>query len=63
MGGWNPGTASSSFNGTWARQDDHRESSTGPEVCWDYDGSVQPLGLVDMADDEKEVYNLTYSAY
>ena len=55
MGGWNHTASSSNVNGIWARQDDHREAGTGPEVCWDYDGSIQPLGLVDMAEDEKEV--------
>ena len=53
IAGWNP--AASNTNGIWARQDDHREAATGPEICWDNDGSIQPLGLADMTDDEKEV--------
>ena len=50
--GWNPGSANSASNGAWNRRDD---GNSGPEICWDYEGSVQPLGLVDLSEEEKEV--------
>ena len=53
--GWNPGSANSTTNGAWNRRDDHKDGNSGPEICWDYEGSVQPLGLVDLSEEEKEV--------
>ena len=55
MGGWNPGVSNASTNGTWNRTDELKDNINGPEVCWDIEGSVQPLGLIDITDDEKEV--------
>ncbi len=52
---WNPHIENASMNGVWGKRDDHKDNSTGPEVCWDHGGEVEPLGLVDMTDDEKEV--------
>lgn len=54
---WNPHveTAAAFLNGTWEKRDDHKEPSTGPEVCWDHGGHSEPLGLAGMTDDEKEV--------
>lgn len=52
---WNPHIESPSVNGAWGKRDDHKDTSTGPEVCWDHGGQVEPLGLMDMTDDEKEV--------
>ena len=58
LGGWNSGAPNTS-NGTWSRRDDLKEGNIGPEVCWDFEGSVQPLGLVDVEDEEKEVRTST----
>ena len=55
IGTWNTGIPNPSSNGTWNRLDEFKENNNGPEVCWDYDGSVQPLGLIDMTDEEREV--------
>ena len=55
MGGWNPGDANAISNGAWSKKDDHKDSGAGPEVCWDYEGRVVPLGLVDITEEEKEV--------
>lgn len=54
--GWNPDIASSASNGGWARKDEFKDGSSGPELCWDYEGVSHPLGLTEMGDDEKEVY-------
>lgn len=52
---WNPGTETSPVNGAWGRREDSKDNPSGPEVCWDHDGQMEPLGLLDMTEDEKEV--------
>jgi len=42
-------------NGGWGKKEDHKEGISGPDICWDHEGKVQPLGLIDMTDHEKEV--------
>ncbi|KAI9371288.1 hypothetical protein BJX61DRAFT_543826 [Aspergillus egyptiacus] len=53
---WNPHIETSSVNGAWGKRDD-KDNPTGAEVCWDHQGQVEPLGLVDMTDDEKETFS------
>lgn len=53
--GWNPSAPSSAANGSWNRRDDYKDGTSGPEICWDHEGSIQPLGLIDMSEEEKEV--------
>lgn len=55
VGGWQPDGANGNTGGSWGRNDHSRDPPPGPEVCWDRDGNVQPLGLVDLDDEEKEV--------
>ena len=55
LGGWNSGGPTTNHNGTWSRREDSKEANSGPELCWDYEGSVLPMGLMDMAEEEKEV--------
>lgn len=52
---WNPRPDTSPVNGAWGRREDSKDNSSGPEVCWDHGGQMEPLGLVDMTDEEKEV--------
>lgn len=52
---WDPHVETPSVNGDWGKRDDHKDPPTGPEVCWDHGGQVEPLALMDMTDDEKEV--------
>lgn len=56
--GWNPGSAHGSSTGGWGRKDDQKDGSSGPEICWDFEGNVHPLALVEMGDEEKEVCSL-----
>lgn len=56
--GWQPGVPSYASNGTWSRLEDAREGATGPEVCWESDGAVQPLGLYPMTNEEREVCDI-----
>lgn len=59
---WNP-VESSSPNGVWGKKDDHKDSSVGPEVCWDHNGHFEPLGLTDLTSDEKEVKYATFPCF
>lgn len=52
--GWNPMNGAN--NGGWARKDETKDPSTGPEICWDYEGGVAPLATIEMGEDEKEVF-------
>lgn len=58
MGGWEPHATNGASSASWGRKDDHgreREAPSGVDQCWDRDGSVLPLSLTDMTDDEREV--------
>lgn len=54
--GWNPGAVNGTSNGGWSKKEDYRDTMTGPEICWDYDGQIQPLGLIEMSEAEREVH-------
>lgn len=53
--GWNPSPVNGTTNGGWARRDDQKEAPTGPDICWDHEGKIQPLSLIDMSEEEKQV--------
>ena len=53
LDGWTPGVNGTGSAG-WGRREDHKDTA-GPEICWDHDGSVQPMALLDMTAEEKEV--------
>ncbi|KAK3711322.1 kinesin-like protein [Vermiconidia calcicola] len=56
LGGWQPDATNGAANASWGRADHGRDTQLGPEVCWDKDGSVEPLGLTDMDDEERELF-------
>ena len=60
---WDPHLATSTANGgAWGKRDEQpqRNNQTGPEICWDHGGQMEPLCLFDMSDDEKEVCLTTH---
>ena len=57
---WDPHVESPSLNGAWGKREDQKDTSTGPEVCWDHGGHVEPLALLDMTDEEKEVCSMLF---
>ncbi|KAL2872824.1 uncharacterized protein BJX67DRAFT_20591 [Aspergillus lucknowensis] len=59
---WNPHIESPSANGVWGKRDDHKDNPTGPEVCWEHGGQVEPLGLVEMTEDEKETFSVSVNS-
>ncbi|KAL3474937.1 hypothetical protein BJX99DRAFT_230576 [Aspergillus californicus] len=54
---WDPHTETPAANGAWGKRDDQKDNPSGPEVCWDHGGQIEPLALLDMSDDEKEAFS------
>ena len=59
--GWSPTGTNGLTNGGWSRHDDYKESN-GPEICWDHDGGVHPLGLLPLNEEEKEVQSVHFQS-
>lgn len=53
--GWNPEAVNGNSNGGWGKKEEYKDGSGGPEICWDHEGNVQPLALIEMGEEEKEV--------
>lgn len=53
--GWSSLLTDGMPNGGWARKDELKDGPPGPEICWDHDGKVQPLGLTNMTEEERAV--------
>lgn len=54
-GGWEPQSMNGASGGAWGRSNEHgKENPPGPDVCWDREGTMQPLGLSEMTEEEKE---------
>ncbi len=58
VGGWQPDGTNGSGSASWGRSENIRDSQPGPDLCWDRDGSVEPLGLSEMDHEEREVSGL-----
>ena len=58
MDGWTPGNVNGNENGGWGKKDDQRESA-GTDICWDFEGSVRPISLSEMDEEEREVLDLS----
>ncbi|MGG6495540.1 UNVERIFIED_CONTAM: hypothetical protein NY603_21710, partial [Bacteroidetes bacterium 56_B9] len=54
VGGWQPDITNGAAAG-WGRGDNHRDTLPGPDLAWDREGTSEPLGLVEMDDEEREV--------
>lgn len=56
MGSWEPQATNGASGASWGRKDDHgRELQSGIDQCWDKDGSIQPLHLTELTEEEREV--------
>ena len=55
IGGWQPDLANGASGASWGRNEGNRDTQPGPDICWDKDGSFEPLGLTEMDDEEREV--------
>ena len=52
--GWNPSASNGAYSGGWGKRDDVKEAA-GPDICWDHEGSVNPMAMQEMTEEEKEV--------
>ena len=55
LGGWQPDSTNGASSGSWGRSDNARDGQPGPDICWDREGANEPLGFIDMDDEEREV--------
>lgn len=61
--GWSPNAVNGTSHGGWGKRDDHKEQqSNGAEICWDHDGTVQPLSLIEMNDEEKQAFQTSVNS-
>ena len=64
MGNWEPNVTNGNSASNWGRKDEQgREGQGGVDLCWDRDGNVQPLGLSNLTEDEKEVFDFAPPFY
>jgi PERQ amino acid-rich with GYF domain-containing protein len=54
VGNWDPGHSNGTNGRGWGKSHDGRDNH-GPTVCWDANGSVQPIGLEEMSEVERSV--------
>lgn len=47
--------ANGATSASWGRSEQSRDSQPAPDICWDRDGTLEPLGLIEMDDEEREV--------
>lgn len=61
IGGWQPEIINSQAATSWGRIDHNRDAQQGPDACWDKDGTVEPIGLLELDDEEREVGGETHA--
>jgi PERQ amino acid-rich with GYF domain-containing protein len=54
-GGWNPFEQKDEAVSSWDKRDKGKDQVAGPEICWNPQVDDDPLSLLDMTDEEKEV--------
>lgn len=56
MGTWESHATNGVSGASWGRNHEHsRDAQSGVEQCWDRDGSIEPLSMRDLTDEEREV--------
>jgi PERQ amino acid-rich with GYF domain-containing protein len=53
---WNPGQVNGTSTRSWGKTGDSNHVAPDPSVCWDSDGKMVPVGLVEMTEEEKALY-------
>ncbi|KAF2004698.1 hypothetical protein P154DRAFT_519173 [Amniculicola lignicola CBS 123094] len=57
VGSWEPNISNGSSSATWGRRDDPASGGqNGVDLCWDKDGSVMPLSLSDLTEEERDAF-------
>lgn len=60
LGGWEPLENKTGAHNQ-AGRGDGKDSVPGPEVCWNYNADVEPLGLTSMSEEERQVRSASVS--
>lgn len=56
VGGWEPTIPNGVAAAGWGRRDDpSKDPQSGADICWEVDASVEPLGLDDLTEEERQV--------
>ena len=56
VGGWDSRGTNSTNHDHSVREGGLNGLPQGVEICWEHSGGIQPLGLIEMTEDEKEVW-------
>jgi len=60
LGGWEPLDSNNGAPSQGGRGDG-KDAVPGPEVCWNHNSDLAPLGLMSMSEEEKQVRNTSVS--
>ncbi|KXJ95128.1 hypothetical protein Micbo1qcDRAFT_187381 [Microdochium bolleyi] len=55
--GWQPGQINGSAGRGWGKTAENHPAPQEPDVCWDNNGSVRPVGMTEMTSEEKELFS------
>ena len=55
VGGWQPDILNGAPSASWGKSEHNRDSQPAPDICWDQDGDIEPLGVTEMDDEERQV--------
>ncbi|KAK4541649.1 hypothetical protein LTR36_007793 [Oleoguttula mirabilis] len=57
VGGWQPDNTNGAASAGWGRAEHSRDAQPAPDVCWDRDGAIEPLGLAELDEEERELFS------
>ncbi|KAL2020629.1 hypothetical protein VTK56DRAFT_8119 [Thermocarpiscus australiensis] len=56
MPNWNPAHVNGGHSRPWGKSTDSPHVPQDPSVCWDADGTVKPISLEEMSQEEREMF-------
>ncbi|KAF2837219.1 hypothetical protein M501DRAFT_937891 [Patellaria atrata CBS 101060] len=57
VGGWEPHLTNGASTSSWGRRDDqNKDTQAGADVCWEREGNVIPLGLMELTEEERDTF-------
>ncbi|KAK4977403.1 kinesin-like protein, partial [Elasticomyces elasticus] len=62
VAGWEPIIPNGASASGWNKREDGSDYAPGPDVCWDHDGTITPLGLTSLTEDEKEIFSTSVNS-
>jgi len=62
VGDWSHGAVDVVRNGSWNKMDED-PSGSGPDLCWEHNGKLEPLGLDPMTAEEKDVRSTSFPQF